>query len=144
MKNQKKTKLIQNEVVKYLFFGILATIVYITFRLLGFTITNNVSFSVILANIVAILFAFFTNDFYVFPQRRSGWIKRLIKFFIARLFTLFIDFILAYLLVEKFPDIIGMFVDHNLAYVNGIETMLGQIVVIVLNYVISKFLIFNK
>lgn len=69
--------------------------------------------------------------------------RRFVKFFVARLSTLALDLVLAYLLVERFPQIIGQFVNHNLQVVNAIETLFAQVLIIVLNYIISKLLIFK-
>ncbi|CRH93855.1 GtrA-like protein [Chlamydia trachomatis] len=137
-------KLISSEIFKYLFFGVLATIVYILTRSLMFSLLEVASVSAIVANIVAILFAFVTNDYFVFNQERSGWQIRLVKFVIARLLTLVLDLALATFLVDIFPNIIGQFVNNNAVAVNFIETLISQFLIIVLNYVISKFFIFKK
>lgn len=136
-------KIITSEVFKYLFFGVLATVVYMGTRLIVFSIIESATISAVIANITAIMFAFFTNDYFVFNQARKGWVKRLIKFSVARLSTLILDLVLAYLLVTKFPHIIGQFVGDNLSMVNAIETLFAQVLVIVLNYVLSKLLVFK-
>ncbi|GAB6683138.1 GtrA family protein [Streptococcus uberis] len=134
----------QTEVFKYLFFGVLATVVYLVCRLVMYAISGEATLSALVANVAAILFAFVTNDIYVFNQVRQGWLQRFIKFVIARIFTLLLDVFLAYLLVEKFPSLIGKFVHHNLSLVNTIETLLGQVLVIILNYILSKLFIFKN
>ena len=136
-------KLITSEVFKYLFFGVLTTLVYMGTRLLIFSLTSSATFSAVIANIVAILFAFFTNDYFVFNQVRKGWFERLVKFTIARLSTLILDLALAFFLVTKFPYIIGQFVNDNISMVNAIETLFSQVLLIVLNYVLSKLLVFK-
>lgn len=136
-------KFISSEVFKYLFFGVLATLVYMVTRMAFFAITHQATLSAVIANITAVVFAFFTNDYFVFNQVRTGWMKRFVKFFVARLSTLALDLVLAYLLVERFPQIIGQFVNHNLQVVNAIETLFAQVLIIVLNYIISKLLIFK-
>lgn len=136
-------KLITSEVFKYLFFGVLTTLVYMGTRLVIFSLTSSATFSAVIANIVAILFAFFTNDYFVFNQVRKGWFERLVKFTIARLSTLILDLALAFFLVTKFPYIIGQFVNDNLSMVNAIETLFSQVLIIVLNYVLSKLLVFK-
>lgn len=136
-------KLITSEVFKYLFFGVLTTLVYMGTRLLIFSLTSSATFSAVIANIVAILFAFFTNDYFVFNQVRKGWFERLVKFTIARLSTLILDLALAFFLVTKFPYIIGQFVNDNISMVNAIETLFSQVLIIVLNYVLSKLLVFK-
>lgn len=136
-------KLISNEVFKYLFFGVLTTLVYMVTRVAFFSLTQSATFSAVVANIVAIIFAFVTNDYFVFNQVRTGWFRRLVKFFMARLATLMLDLALAYLLVTKYPQIIGQFVNDNIAMVNMVETIFSQVLIIVLNYVLSKLLVFR-
>ena len=136
-------KLISNEVFKYLFFGVLTTLVYMVTRVAFFSLSQSATFSAVVANIVAIIFAFVTNDYFVFNQVRTGWFRRLVKFFMARLATLVLDLALAYLLVTKYPQIIGQFVNDNIAMVNMVETIFSQVLIIVLNYVLSKLLVFR-
>ena len=136
-------KLMSNEVFKYLFFGVLTTLVYMVTRVAFFSLTQSATFSAVVANIVAIIFAFVTNDYFVFNQVRTGWFRRLVKFFMARLATLVLDLALAYLLVTKYPQIIGQFVNDNIAMVNMVETIFSQVLIIVLNYVLSKLLVFR-
>ena len=136
-------KLISNEVFKYLFFGVLTTLVYMVTRVAFFSLTQSATFSAVVANLVAIIFAFVTNDYFVFNQVRTGWFRRLVKFFMARLATLVLDLALAYLLVTKYPQIIGQFVNDNIAMVNMVETIFSQVLIIVLNYVLSKLLVFR-
>ena len=132
-------KLISNEVFKYLFFGVLTTLVYMVTRVAFFSLTQSATFSAVVANIVAIIFAFVTNDYFVFNQVRTGWFRR----FMARLASLVLDLALAYLLVTKYPQIIGQFVNDNIAMVNMVETIFSQVLIIVLNYVLSKLLVFR-
>lgn len=141
---QSLLKFIKSEVFKYLFFGVLATIVYTVCRIFIFSATQSAILSSLIATIIAILFAFFTNDTFVFNQVKQGWWARLIKFFTARLSTLVLDLILAYLFVTKFPHIIGQFINNQLNLVNLIETVISQFLIIVINYFLSKFLIFKN
>ena len=57
--------------------------------------------------------------------------------------TLVLDLALAYFLVDTYPEIIGQFVGHSQAWVNGIESLFAQVLIIVLNYIISKFFVFT-
>jgi putative flippase GtrA len=113
-------------------------------RAFCFSLLQNATISAAIANIIAILFAFFTNDKFVFNQATKGWLQRLIKFIIARLATFVIDIALAYLLVTRFPNLIGQFVNHNMDLVNTIEALFAQVLIIVLNYVFSKLFVFEK
>ncbi|MGT2755640.1 GtrA family protein [Streptococcus ovuberis] len=135
---------IKSEVFIYLFFGVLATLVYTVSRTLLFTFLREATVSAVLANAVAVIFAFFTNDRFVFKQKQVGRGQRFLKFVGARLFTLFLDLALAYLLVEKYPQIIGQFVGQQLDLVNLIETLIAQVLIILLNYIISKWFVFKK
>lgn len=132
-----------NEILSYLFFGVAATIVSVVTRLTLYHFTHQVLLSTILANITAILFAFVTNDTIVFKQERKGWKERLVKFISARISTLLLDILLAQLLVETFPSIIGQFVNQNKDKINSIETLLAQVLIIIFNYVLSKVFVFK-
>ena len=123
------------EVFKYLFFGILATLVYMVSRTLIFQLTKQGTLSAVLANAIAIIFAF--------NQETAGMATRFVKFVGARLLTLVLDLALAYFLVDTYPEIIGQFVGHSQAWVNGIESLFAQVLIIVLNYIISKFFVFT-
>lgn len=137
-------KLLNNEVISYLIFGVLTTLVYLIVRTIVFSISQQATLSAVIANAIAILFAFFTNDSIVFKQEKTGWQKRLVSFVGARLFTLLIDLVLVVTFVEKFPNLIGQFVNHDLARVNLIESLMAQVIIIIVNYVISKFLVFKN
>jgi len=141
-------KLIQNffdnEILAYLFFGGATTLVSILSRLAIYHISHQEILATALANIIGILFAFITNDTFVFKQERKNWAIRLAKFFLARLSTLGLDVLLTYIFVTSYPNIIGQFVEQNIDRVNTIETILAQILIIILNYILSKIYIFKK
>lgn len=144
MNKNKLISIMKSEVSLYLVFGVLATLVYMITRSIFFAITREATISAVIASFTSIIFAFFTNDSFVFKQVRQGWFQRFVKFFIARLSTLALDLVLAYLLVTKFPQIIGQFVHQNIDAVNAIETLFSQVLIIVLNYVFSKLLVFKN
>ena len=133
-----------NEILSYLFFGAATTLVSILSRLVIYHISHQEILATILANIIGILFAFFTNDTIVFKQERRNWPTRLAKFFLARLSTLGLDILLTYIFVTSFPDIIGQFVNDQLDQVNAIETLIAQVLIIILNYIFSKVYVFYK
>ena len=133
-----------NEILSYLFFGGATTLVSILSRLAIYHISRQEILATALANIIGILFAFITNDTFVFKQERKNWSIRLVKFFLARLSTLGLDLLLTYIFVTTFPDVIGQFVKYNIDKVNTIETILAQILIIILNYILSKIYIFKK
>ena len=138
------TYILNNELLAYLLFGIATTLVSILSRLVIYQLTHKELLATALANIIGILFAFITNDRLVFKQARENWSIRLVKFTIARLSTFLLDLFLTFLFVTQFPNIIGQFVNYNINEVNGIETVLAQFLIIILNYIFSKVFIFKK
>ena len=143
MKNQIKA-FFDNEILSYLFFGGATTLVSILSRLVIYRISHQEILATILANIIGILFAFITNDTVVFKQERKNWPIRLVKFFLARLSTLGLDVLLTYIFVTSYPDIIGQFVNDQLDQINAIETLIAQVLIIILNYIFSKAYVFYK
>ena len=133
-----------SEILSYLFFGGATTLVSILSRLAIYHISHQEILATALANIIGILFAFITNDTVVFKQERKNWPIRLVKFFLARLSTLGLDVLLTYIFVTSYPDIIGQFVNDQLDQVNAIETLIAQVLIIILNYIFSKVYVFYK
>ncbi|MDG3143178.1 GtrA family protein [Streptococcus suis] len=132
------------EVINYLIFGVLTTVVYMIVRTLAFHMIGSGTISATIGNIAAIIFAFITNDTVVFKQPKTNKRHRFFKFLLGRAFTLFVDIVLAYLLVDKFQFIIGKFVHHNPELINTIEIIFSQMTIVVLNYIISKRYVFNN
>ena len=136
--------LFMNELLAYLFFGLATTLVSILSRFVIYQLSHQELLATTLANIIGILFAFITNDTIVFKQARKNRLIRLLKFTLARLSTFLLDLFLTFLFVTQFPNIIGQFVNGNLDKVNAIETVLAQLLIIILNYILSKVYVFNK
>ena len=90
----------------------------------------------LLANLVswvaAVLFAFFTNRAWVFKTHGGGVMREMALFFGARLSTLALE-----------EGIIFLFVTV-LAYDAMLVKILGNIAVLVLNYLLSKLIVFRK
>ena len=137
-------KIFNNEIFAYFFFGFATTLVSILSRLVIYQLTHKELLATALANIIGILFAFITNDRIVFKQARQNWPRRLVKFILARLSTFLLDLLFTFLFVTQFPHIIGQFVNESLDKINAIETVLAQISIIILNYILSKLYIFKK
>ena len=136
--------LFENEILLYLFFGLATTLVSILSRLVIYQLTHQELLATGLANSIGILFAFSTNDRLVFKQTKKNRFIRLVKFSLARLSTFLLDLLLTFLFVTQFPHIIGQFVNENLDKINAIETVLAQLLIIILNYIFSKVFIFKK
>ena len=137
-------KFFNNEILAYLFFGLATTLVSILSRLVIYQLSHQELLATALANIIGILFAFITNDTIVFKQARKNRLIRLLKFSLARLSTFLLDLLFTFLFVTQFPHIIGQFVNENLDKVNAIETIIAQLLIIILNYILSKVYVFNK
>lgn len=136
--------------IRYLIAGGLTTVIslgsFMLFdRLLGqdrFLITNVISW------ILAVLFAFFVNKYWVFESKSSDrrtLLPELLSFFGARLFSLLMEEAGLFLLL----DILGMkalsfTLWRFLVTGNDIAKLLMQVIVLILNYLFSRFLIFRR
>lgn len=124
------------ETILYLFFGAFTTLVNIV-SYLFFTrvITFNFMIANALAWMLAVLFAYVTNKFFVFESKKVE-IKFLFKEFLS-----FVSFRLLSGIIEMFI----MYVMIDLLFVNDVVVkVFTNIIVIVLNYLFSKMIIFRK
>ncbi|MEL0345149.1 GtrA family protein [Streptococcus pneumoniae] len=137
-------KIFNNEILAYLFFGLTTTLVSILSRLVIYQLSHQELLATALANSIGILFAFITNDTIVFKQARKNRLIRLVKFSLARLSTFLLDLLFTFLFVTQFPHIIGRFVNEDIDKINTIETIIAQILIIIINYILSKIYIFRK
>lgn len=120
------------EIFFYLLFGALTTAVnIISFYLLDL-MQFHTAVSTALAWLISVIFAFVTNKLYVFESRNNGFIKELISFFGCRIFTGVLDL-----------GIMLLFVDV-LSFNSLLIKILSNVLVVILNYIFSKFLIFKK
>lgn len=134
----KKIYIKYKEIINYLIFGILTTLVsLLTYYLLVFTILNpNNPIELQLANIISwitcVTFAYITNRKYVFNSIDKNIKKELIKFYSSRLSTLFLDMLIMFIFVTK------------LKFNDKIIKIIIQILIIILNYILSKLLVFKN
>lgn len=129
-------KLLTKELIFYFIFGILTTIVDIlTFYILNTTLNINENISNVIAVFVSTLFAFFTNKLFVFNLKSENikqFFLELFKFILGRLFSMIIQ-------------IIGFWLLSSILKVDTlISKILSTAVAVVLNFFISKFLVFKK
>lgn len=127
--------LYHNDVVRYIFFGGLTTLVNVgvfylfrRFTPIPRDIANTISV------VISILFAFATNSAFVFHSQAKGIREHMVelcKFFGARVLTLVIEVGGVHWLV-----VAGM---HEMA-----AKIVTQFIVIALNYLFSKFIVFVK
>lgn len=124
------------ETILYLFFGAFTTLVNIVSYLF---FTRVISFNFMIANalawILAVLFAYVTNKFFVFESRKVE-----IKF----LFKEFLSFV-SFRLLSGVVEMLIMYVMIDLLLINDfIVKVITNIIVIILNYLFSKMIIFVK
>lgn len=124
------------EILLYLFFGGLAFIISIaSYAFANIELGMNELIANVVSWILAVLFAFITNRIWVFqaPTKTTGeFIKQITSFFAGRIAT----FVVEEVILLVFITWLGF---------NSIGVkVVAQIVVIVLNYVISKLVIFKK
>lgn len=153
-------KLLQYEVISYLFFGLLTTVVNFTVSFLcnkagGENYGERVLFRVgafnfrwtymvqTVAWIASVLFAFVTNKLFVFEsksKKAKDVFRELTSFFGARIVSFLVFELLLYAVAE---EVLRHFVSPNAAYWLA-KTIFSGILVIVFNYVASKLVIFRK
>lgn len=123
------------EIILYLIFGVLTTAVNIV---VYFICSRFLHLEVLSSNIIAwllsVLFAYFTNRKFVFKSKAeeiSTIFKECINFFLGRLGTGILDTVIMFVSVDL------------LAFKDVVMKVLSNIIVIVLNYLISKLLVFR-
>lgn len=124
------------EVILYLIFGVLTTLVnFLTYILFARCFDINLTVSNAVAWIVSVLFAYVTNKIWVF-ESKSTKIKtvviEMISFIGCRIVSGMLDIAMFYIMVER-------------CHMNDIIVkIIISIFVIVLNYIFSKLLIFKN
>ena len=123
------------EPLLYVLFGALTTLINI---LIFWLLTSPAGMGELVANIIAwiaaVLFAYVTNRKWVFTSadESKSLLRQLLEFYAGRLLTLGVEELMLYVFITRM----------------GLNAMLikiiAQIVVIVLNFVISKLLVFRK
>lgn len=124
------------EMLLYLFFGGLSFIVSIsTYAVFNVGLGLNELIANILSWIITVMFAFLTNRIWVFQSPTNGiteFFKQMLAFYSGRVITLIIE-----------EAILLIFITW-LGFNSMLIKVIAQVIVIVLNYVISKLLIFKK
>lgn len=120
------------EIIMYLIFGVLTTVVNIA---VYYIMANSLQIHYLISNIVAwflsVLFAYVTNRKYVFESKSEQIIKEMTSFFGARLATGAMDMVLMWLFVglHILPDFVAK--------------VITNVIVIVANYILSKLVVFK-
>ena len=138
MNNIKELYLKYKEIVNYLIFGVMTTVISLaTYYICVYTFLNpNNSFQLQIANIISwivgVAFAYITNRKFVFESKNQEKIKEAGKFIMSRITTLLIDMFI-------------MFLGVTILKLNDkIIKLVSQVLVIVMNYVLSKIIVFKK
>lgn len=125
------------EIINYLIIGILTTLVSLaTYYICVYTFLNpNNEIELLLANIIswilAVTFAYFTNRIFVFKSKNKK-LKEATHFYFSRIFTLILESSLMFLFV------------NILHYNDKIIKIFAQFIIVIVNYLLSKLIVFNK
>lgn len=121
------------EIIMYLVFGVLTTVVNIVvYYIFSNLLHMNYLFSNAMAWFLSVLFAYVTNRKYVFDSKNNQIIKEAISFFGSRLATGIMDMMLMWFLV-------------NFNVVNDVVAkVVVNVIVVILNYILSKLVVFKK
>ena len=138
MNKIKELYLKYKEIINYLIFGVLTTIVsLVTYYICVFTFLDpdnaiQLQIANVISWIISVAFAYITNRKFVFESKEKNKIKEASKFVTSRIATLLMDMAIMY---------VGVTV---LRFNDKIMKLISQVVVIVMNYILSKILVFKK
>ena len=136
-------KMGKNEVIRYLFFGGLTTVVsLVTYALAVYLIAGGtepgqiqVQISNVISWVFAVSFAYITNKLFVFNSKSADIktvMREMVSFVSARVFSLGVEAGWLWISVEI------------MTMNNMLAKFIGQFVVVVINYFFSKLFIFKK
>ena len=122
----------EKEFTLYVVFGVLTTIVNILVYLF-FTKLCGVNYIIsnVIAWVLSVLFAYITNRIWVFERKNTNIIKEVLTFFAGRIFSGALDTGLMYLFVDV------------LMTGDVFAKIVVQVVVVIVNYLFSKLIVFN-
>ena len=136
MEQVKKLLIKYKSLISYGIFGVLTTLVNIlTYNICYEKIGISNTVSNIIAWVLAVAFAYVTNKIWVFESKSWKWdvlSKEVVAFISCRLATGVLDLVIMYICVDI------------LEYHATLMKLLSNILVIILNYVFSKLVIFKK
>lgn len=126
-------------IIAYLFWGVVTTVINLAvFQILSSGIHWNYQLANAIAWFVSVLVAYFTNKVWVFGSHYttvSDFLVEMLRFFFYRALTLVIDIVITFIGISVlgFKDPMGQF----------IVKVIDNVIVIIANYVFSKWLIFK-
>ena len=130
------------EIINYIFFGGLTTLVnWMVYSLLVALIHLPIEWSNAIAWVAAVLFAYVTNGKWVFESEATGRKSRLREFFLflaSRVFTGVVELL-------GLPALYYLGLDTSIWGIDGfLAKVIVTVVVVILNYVLSKLVVFRK
>ncbi len=130
-------KLMEKEMVRYVIAGGLTTAVnLVSFFVLRLLTSLTRSEANVVAIMLAIIFAFFANGFYVFRSEQRKTVSQIVREFVSfvgmRLFAMLVEVVGTNLLCDSFR------------YNEFVSKIIIQVVVLVINYIFSKCFVFKK
>ena len=142
MKKLKALYEAHREIISYLFFGGATTVVsWATYALFVGALGMAVTPGNILSWVCAVTFAFVTNKLWVFQSRSWAWplwLKEAGAFYAGRIFSGVVE-------LAGLPLLMRLGLDQTLFGVEGFAAKVAiSVVVIILNYFLSKFIAFRK
>ena len=142
MKKLKALYEAHREIINYLLFGGATTVVsWATYALFVGVFGMGVTPGNILSWVCAVTFAFVTNKLWVFQSKSWAWpqwLKEAGAFYAGRLFSGLVE-------LGGLPLLMRLGLDQTLFGVEGLAAkVVISIVVIILNYFLSKFIAFRK
>ncbi|MDO5860150.1 GtrA family protein [Methanobrevibacter sp.] len=124
---------LDRELVLYVVFGAMTFFVNL---ISYFFFANILGINYLVSNAIAwflsVLFAYVTNRTWVFESRSPDILKEMALFFGGRIFSGVVDMVLMYTFIDV------------LVFNDFISKIVVQVIVIVLNYVFSKLIVFKK
>ncbi len=130
------------EIIMYLIFGVLTTLVsLLSYSLFVSLLSLSITAASALSWVISVTFAFVTNKLFVFLSRsreKKTVLKELVSFFLARGISGVVEIFLPELLFK-----VGL--SFSLFGVKGlVSKIIVNVIVIILNYIFSKLWVFKK
>jgi putative flippase GtrA len=147
------SRFFNREIIMYLIFGVATTVVNwgVTFlcqRVFGLDEPGiQTSAANGIAWFAAVLFAFITNRSFVFEKTDNSIWAELIKFYAARIFTGLFETFLPdglFALSKAGGGALSFLSADFLGLTGGIAKAITTVIVIILNYILSKLVVFTK
>ena len=142
MQKIKELYLKYKEIINYLIFGVLTTVVSLATKyLLLFTILDasnafQLQIAVIVSWILACTFAYITNRIWVFESKSKNIIKEMMKFYTSRIATLGLEMLILFIFITVLK------LDSDTWVI--VWTLVAQVAVTIANYILSKLIVFKK